>query len=59
MLTNAQIINLTKDITVPILVNCNKSAHKDTGNACAEFMEAVYCKLVDLNSREDSNQFPK
>lgn len=59
MLSNVQIINMTKDITVSILTNCDKPAYKDSGNACAEFMEAIYSKLVDLNTREDSNQLPR
>lgn len=51
-LQNTEIIEMVKDITVAKMSNTNTPPSKDGGEKIAEFMQAIYDKLAELNSKE-------
>ncbi len=53
-MTNDEIINVAKEITIAMFsTERNLSPAKATGKVVAEFMQAIYDKVVELNSSED------
>lgn len=51
-LSNAQIIEIVRDITVARISNDTNNATAFTGKLTAEYMQAVYDKLKDLNESQ-------
>lgn len=47
-------LEYTKDIVVSRLSNTNMSISKETGEYTAEFFEAIYNKIVELENRESN-----
>ncbi|MDF2858666.1 MAG: hypothetical protein K0Q87_4517 [Neobacillus sp.] len=51
-LSNCRLIEMVKDITVAKMSNTNTPPSKDGGEKIAEFMQVIYDKLAELNSKE-------
>ena len=51
-LSNGSIIEAVKEITIAMVTNTQRSATKQNGEDVAEFMQAVYNKLTDLNKQD-------
>jgi hypothetical protein len=51
-LSNLEIINLVRDITVAKLQGSTGTANDSTGEKTAAFMQAVYDKFVELNKED-------
>lgn len=49
---NSDLIDKTVEITIARLSNTNLSIDKTGGQNVAEFMQAIYDKLSELNSKE-------
>ena len=49
MLNNDALIEKTVEITVAKMGNTNVSPNEDGGKKVADFMQAIYNKLVELN----------
>ena len=52
-LGNKHLIEMVKEITVAKISNTNTSPSKEGGEKVAEFMQAIYDKLVELNNNAD------
>nr|DAV21254.1 MAG TPA: hypothetical protein [Caudoviricetes sp.] len=50
---NAKLIELVKDITIAKLSSNNSIASDIIGKDTAEFMQAIYDKLVELNNKDN------
>lgn len=48
--TNSELIKITKEITIAELTNSNVPPTGDGGAVVADFMQAIFDKLVELNS---------
>ncbi len=59
MMKNNDIIEMAKEITIAKLSNSSLTINKTGGENVAEFMNEIYKKLVELNTNEDANAFPK
>lgn len=51
-LSNKSILEMAKEITIAALQSTDKSVNKCTGADTANFFEAVYNKISELNSDE-------
>ena len=51
ILGNKHIIDMVKEITVAKMSNTNTHPSKEGGEKVAEFMQAIYDKLVELNNK--------
>jgi hypothetical protein len=51
ILGNKHIIDMVKEITVAKMSNTNTPPSKEGGEKVAEFMQAIYDKLVELNNK--------
>lgn len=51
-LANGVILNAVKEITIAMVTNTQRSATKQNGEDVAEFMQAVYNKLTELNKQD-------
>lgn len=52
-LSNSEIITMVKEITITYAANCGHIPFKETGLKTADFMQAVYDKIVELNQKAD------
>lgn len=52
-ISNKHLIEMVKEITVAKMSNTNTPPSKDGGERVAEFMQAIYDKLVELNNKAD------
>lgn len=51
MMSNSEIINVVKEITIAMIANDQeRSATATTGKCVADFMQAIYDKVVELNA---------
>lgn len=53
ILSNKHIIEMVKEITIAKMSNTNTPPSKEGGEKVAEFMQIIYNKLVELNSKID------
>lgn len=52
MLSNSALIEKTVEITVAKMSSTNTAPNEDGGKKVAEFMQVIYDKLSELNSKE-------
>ncbi len=50
-LSQTHIIDTVKEITVAKLANDPRTANAESGKAVADFMQAIYDKLVELDEK--------
>lgn len=48
---NKYLIDVVRDITVAKMSSTTYAPNKDNGHGVAEFMQEIYNKLVELNSK--------
>ena len=51
--TNSHIIDAVKEITVARMENTTMTPNADGGKNVADYMQAIYDKLVELNDKEN------
>ena len=49
--TNVGLIDDTKEITIAMLQNCDSVLTGSEGKSVADFMQAIYDKLAELNEK--------
>lgn len=49
--TNMGLIDDTKEITIAMLQNCGRVPNGENGKHVADFMQAIYDKLAELNEK--------